>query len=338
MPEKKKTTRVEKSRFLPWSRTISRDLVVSLVLTVTIVVALTISINYFMTSKKYERQNRRKAAVYMEHLRNSLELPLWYLDLEGAELVVNSFFSNEMVEKICIKDPAGNVLLNKGNGEETDLFEITGDVTHLGKVVGVIEIGLSKRISRENNLQLLKSSIIILLVVVAVLILATRFLLKVFLQNPLGYLHDRIDLLAKSEYGYSSRQYKQREIETIISKFNDMGERIRRREETLEEINIRLQQEIEERKENYPCIPFRILHGLLRRLLSRKKIWKFPPGPTASRIRRPDCFDANPWSFDLLDAPLMIHYNDYGWSYEDYVRHPRTAGSHAKVLRMAVTL
>ncbi len=41
----------------------------------------------------------------------------------------------------------------------------------------------------------------------------------------------------------------------------------------------------------------------------------------------------------LLDAPLMIHYNnDYGWSYEDYVRHPRTAGSHAKVLRMAVIL
>ncbi len=236
------------NRMFTWRRTISSDLVVSLVLAVSIVTALTIAINFILASQKYERQNKRKADEYIEYLQKSLEAPLSYFDKEGVALIANSLVNNELVETLRVRDSGGNVLYEKQNGGNPELLDISGDVAHEGRVIGHIEMGLSKRISRENNLQLLRSSILILLVTVTVLIVVTRFLLKIFLGNPLDYLNDRIDRLAKSDYGYTSRKYKQKEIETIILKFNDMADRIRSREESLGEIDIRLEQEVEERR------------------------------------------------------------------------------------------
>ncbi|MCP4692742.1 MAG: PAS domain S-box protein [Desulfobacterales bacterium] len=247
MPAKKRPKSVEISRLITWRRTISRDLVISLVLAVTIVFVLTISINYIMTSQKFERQNNRKALEYIEYLQTSCELPLWYFDKEGIDLISNSFIRDESVKTLIIVDSEGNTMFEKHGEDETDLLEVSGEVSHGGQVVGHIEIGLSRQFSREKNLQLLKSSVIILLLIVTVLIAVTSLLLKIFLQNPLNYLVDRIDRLAKSDYAYKSRKYKQREIETIISKFNDMADRVRNREESLGAINIRLEKEIEAR-------------------------------------------------------------------------------------------
>ncbi len=248
MPSKKKSDTTHKNNIIARHRTISRDLVISLVLAVTIVSILTISLNYRVISGKAEQQNKQKAVEYLAYLQDSLELPLWNVDEEGVEKIVNSFIKNELVAKLKIKDSEGNVWFERLKNEP-ELLENSGKVTYEGQVVGHIEIGLTPRIYKENNLHLLISSITTLLFVVAVLIGVTGFLLRVFLIKPLDYLNNRIGRIANGDYEYKTKRYHQREIETIISKFNDMADRVQSREKSLSEINIKLKQEIDDRKE-----------------------------------------------------------------------------------------
>ena len=229
-------------------RTISRDVVISLVLAVTVVSILTIFLNFRVLSTKAEQENKQKAVEYLDYLKDSLELPLWNVDEEGVNKIGNSFIKNDLVATLKIKDSAGKVWFEKLSNEP-ELLENSGSVTHEGQVVGYIEIGLTPRFYKINNRHLLISSLITLLFVIVVLIGVAGFLLKVFLKNPFDYLIDRMDRIAEGDYEYKTRKYQQKEIETIISKFNDMAEKVETREKSLADVNARLNQEIVERKQ-----------------------------------------------------------------------------------------
>lgn len=228
-------------------RTISRDLVISLVLAVTVVSILTIFLNYWVLSRKSEQENKRKALEYLDYLKDSLELPLWNIDEIGVNKIGNSFIKNELVAMLKIKDSQGNVWFERLS-DEPELLEKSAAIIHKGQVIGAIEIGLTPRYYEINNRRLLISSLITLLFVIGVLIGVTGFLLKIYLKNPFDYLIDRMDRIAEGDYEYRIQKYNQKEIVTITSKFNDMAEKVENREKSLADVNARLSQEIGERK------------------------------------------------------------------------------------------
>ena len=225
-------------------RTISRDLVISLVLAVTIVSILTIFLNYWVVSKKSEHENKRKALEYLDYLKDSLELPLWNIDEIGVNKIGNSFIKNELVAKLKIKDSEGNVWFET-QSDEPQLLVNSAKIIHKGHVIGDVELGLTPKFYKMNNRRLLISSLITLLFVIAVLIGATGFLLKVYLKNPFDYLIDRMDRIAEGDYEYQIQKYNQKEIVTITSKFNDMAEKVKNREKSLTDLNVQLNQSIE---------------------------------------------------------------------------------------------
>jgi PAS domain S-box-containing protein len=228
-------------------RTISRDLVISLVLAVSVVSILTIFLNYWALSKKSEQENKLKALEYLDYLRDSLELPLWNFDKIGVNKIGTSFIKNELVAKLIIKDSEGNVWF-ENLSDEPQLLENSSKIIHKGHIIGDVELGLTPKFYKMNNRRLLIASLITLLFVIAVLVGVTGFLLKVYLKNPFDYLIDRMDRIAEGDYEYQIQKYNQKEIVTITSKFNDMAEMVENREKSLADVNTQLNQEIEERK------------------------------------------------------------------------------------------
>ena len=109
-------------------------------------------------------------------------MPLWNVDVEGVKKIADSFFKNDLVAMLKIRDFEGKVWFEKKKGGP-DLLETSGTVNHEGQVIGHIELGLTPRIYKENNFNLLVSSLITLLFVLAVLVGVTRFLLRIFLIN-----------------------------------------------------------------------------------------------------------------------------------------------------------
>lgn len=73
-------------------------------------------------------------------------------------------------------------------------------------------------------------------------------LLRFLLNRPLENLMERIDLIAEGHYEPSPRHHRQREIDTIILRFNAMAAQIKKREQSLQIMNQRLENEINERK------------------------------------------------------------------------------------------
>lgn len=229
------------------SRTISRDVTICIVLVVVVVSSLVISLNYLIVSRKAKAQLMQKADEYLSYLIDSLELSIWAIDEEGVRKIIESYINNEIVAKLRITESTGNISFERVKQHEKDLVEKTGAVTHAGQIIGHVEIGLTSRLHKESNRQLLRSSILTMFAIILALIAVTGLLLRVFLKNPLNDLIQGIDRIARGEYEYSVHEAKQREIEAIISRFNYMAEQIKAREKSLSDINRRLEEMVKER-------------------------------------------------------------------------------------------
>ncbi|MCP4694625.1 MAG: PAS domain S-box protein, partial [Desulfobacterales bacterium] len=230
-------------------RSITRDLTISLVLVVAIVSISIISVNIWFFTQKSERLYKQKAAEYIDYLHTSLELPMWNLDEENIKKNCASFVRNELVSKLIVTDNNGVILFQEVDPSETDMIERTGTIQFQGQHIGSVEIGLTSRIYKEQNRQVLWSGIITTLMVILVLMASTSILLKIFLRNPFNRMIDRIDRIAGGDYETRDSRARQREFETILSRFNDMSIQIKNREANLTKVNALLQVEIKEREE-----------------------------------------------------------------------------------------
>nr|MEE4269139.1 PAS domain S-box protein [Candidatus Krumholzibacteria bacterium] len=230
-------------------RTLSRDLIVSIIFVVAIVFAMIVTFTYGYMSHKAKVQSTETLKSYSDYLQNSLELSLWNIDEEGIQEICNSFFENALVEKLKVADHEGVAIFEKQREDLAHVVEKQTAIMHGDTVVGYLEIALSQQGFREKQRQLMWFSLITLAAVTLVLLITLRLVLKVFLISPLNELIQRTEQISQGKYDFVEFQAPQREIRTIASRFNTMAERIRSREKSLREVNQRLEREIVEHRD-----------------------------------------------------------------------------------------
>jgi signal transduction histidine kinase/DNA-binding response OmpR family regulator len=230
-------------------RTISRDLTISLVGIVTLVFVLIIALNWWMLVRKVETQYLDKFNDYKVFLQDALKVPLWNLDEETIEKICESFINNDVVAELVVKEAGGGTIFKTIKSNETDLLEKTWDILHDDEVIGSVQMGLTLRIQKERNHEYLLSNAITMLAVILGLACVTGLLLRVFLKSPLENLIQGIGRITMGDYESNLHEAKQQEIQTIISKFNEMAGQIKKRERSLTEVNRKLEREILERKD-----------------------------------------------------------------------------------------
>ena len=258
-------------------RTISRDLTISLVGVVTLVFVVIISLNWWKMSSKADLQHKEKMLEYKVFLQNTLQLPIWNLDNESVEKVCETLINNDMVAKLIVKEATGDVLYKKIKPNETGLIENSWKIIHDGNNIGTVEMGLTSRLHRERNREQVFSSTVTMLAVILGLVCVTGLLLRIFLKRPLENLIHGIDRIAVGDYKSGFHQSKQREIQIIILKFNEMADQIKRREQSLTEVNRQLEHEILERKEAVTDLrkgkaEIRKLNGELEKRVRRRTV------------------------------------------------------------------
>ena len=226
-------------------RSISRDLTVALVGVVLLASSLVILFNYVVSVKSAREQLVQKAEEYASYLVDSLELPIWHVDEEGVQKIARSYINNDLIARLRISENNGTVLFDEAKPNEPGLILQTEEVRHNGQVIGRIKIGLTPRLYEENNRRLLWSSLMTMVVSILVLFGLTGFLLRVLLANPIDNLVDGIDRIARGDYDYRFAGGKQAEIEVILARCNFMADQVRAREASLNELNLRLEEEID---------------------------------------------------------------------------------------------
>jgi len=230
-------------------RTLSRDLIVSIILVVAAVFAMVVTFTYSYLSHKAELQSAETLKSFSDYLQDSLELSLWNMDEEGIQKICSSFFENALVEKLKVTDHEETVLFEKHREDPVPSATEKTVIMHGETIVGYLEIALNKQGFREKQRQFMWFSLITLAAVTLVLLVTLRIVLKVFLISPLKQLIQRTEQISQGEYDFVEFQAPQREIRTIASRFNTMADRIRRREKSLREVNRRLEKEIVEHRD-----------------------------------------------------------------------------------------
>jgi PAS domain S-box-containing protein len=243
--ERSRAKRPSRSR-----RTLYRDLIVSIILVVTGVFVVVVSLTYGYLSYKTQMQSAAALQDFSDYLRDSLELPLWNFDEEGIKKICNSFFENNLVERLRVTNPDGSVVFEKSRRKSAHLMERRTPILHKKQLLGRLDIAVNPGVFREQQHQLIWLSLITLAGVVGVLVITLRIVLKVFLISPLNELIERTEQISRGEYDFDDFQAPQREIRVIVARFNRMADRIRNRERSLKKMNQRLEKEIFEHRDS----------------------------------------------------------------------------------------
>jgi len=229
-------------------RKISRDLILSLVASMTTVFILLISVIYLFLSKNEKRIFEEKAHEYIDYLQESLVQPMWAFDDTTVRHICTSIFKNDPIVGLKVTDHQGERLFEEKKDGHHDLLVRTGSISREGHHLGTVEVALTTRPYEEVTRYLFWGSILAILLALAVMAGVTRISLKVFLGSPLQSLQVRIDRLAEGDYEFDPKPIRQVEIQAIISKFNEMARKVQSREVSLAELNAKLQEEIRERE------------------------------------------------------------------------------------------
>ena len=240
------TPPVEEEGARRFRRTLSRDLIVSIIFVVVIVFVMVVSVTYGYMAYKDRLQSQDDLEKFSDYLQSALELPVWNFDQEGIKKICGSFFENTLVEKLRVVDHQGNVIVEMQRQGHDQPLHKKSSILHGETMIGYVEIALSSDRLREKRHQLMWFSMITMGAVILVLVVTLRFVLKLLLISPLNQLIHRTEQISRGIYSPVGFRAPQQEIRTIVSRFNSMAEHIQRRERSLKALNRRMENKIAE--------------------------------------------------------------------------------------------
>ncbi len=209
------------------TRSIAKDLTVSLVLSIALVSIVFISLNYLNASRRERAWLENKADEYITILTSTIKIPLWDLDRASIENIGISYIKNYLIVKLKIFDASGKVFFEKEQVDDDNLIERAGKVFHDGELLGYVEISLTSRYYKESVWRLLWSSILAILIVLLCLIILTGFLLRMYLKKPIKRLGEIVNSYASGKYDSSGPHMSFLEFQPFVDVLGEMGDKIK---------------------------------------------------------------------------------------------------------------
>ncbi len=222
------------------SRSISKELTISLMLLVLIIEGVLLAMIYQIHQQYHVRELNALADSYASNLAEVLAVPIWDYDDEQIGKIGEGYFRNQAVHKIRITDTDRNILFDARKAGD-GLAPITRqvDVIHRDQMIGSVHIHLSQALPPAELIWLRNVSLTLAASLVVILFV-TGLLLRVLMRRPLNILKEGIDRVARGEEDHGFLEIKHSELSDIAARFRDMAETVRDRENAL-------QQEIDER-------------------------------------------------------------------------------------------
>ncbi len=253
-----------------WSRSLAGDMIIGQAVVVALSTIILISLGYVMLSKRTDRLYEIKSSEYVSFLEQSLTVPLWNYDEESIAIISKSFVQNDLIAKLNVLDSNGASLFSYKDNKAIDVIERVASIEYENDVIGKIQIGITASELIKHNRDLLIAIITTICVVLTTLVLVTGLLIRSILQKPLNQLIAGIEQAAKGDYDYVFIHAPQKEIRIITSKFQDMSNQVKLREESLTSINEVLGQEIHERRRAQETVD-KLNEELEQRVVDRTK-------------------------------------------------------------------
>lgn len=231
-------------------RSISRDLSISVFLLVFFL--QTPLVFYYFTrearqiSTSFHIQSEKNA----QHLSKILSTPLWQMDIPQVERIALAFTQNDPSSAIRIRDPYGHIFFNSipEKLQQSPGSILSMEIHNQQKVIGYIDLYLSKEPYRQELARLRNQTLWILGISFLGIYLGVRLLARFFMRPLLQSIAKGLENIGNGRYEDAFPRIRHREIGAMADTFYNMASRIRSRENVLQMMNTELQTEVRERK------------------------------------------------------------------------------------------
>jgi two-component system cell cycle sensor histidine kinase/response regulator CckA len=230
-------------------RAIARDITISLFLLVIIVEGSLLAFIYWKQAQLLLQELENKADDYANYLSEILAVPIWDYDDEQIETIVTGFAKNILVDELHIMNSERQSLYSyQDSNTSKTRIKRSIIINYKGKPIGFAELFLSLDVYKANLAWFRNSIISVLIGSLIVILIATGFLLRHLMRNPIIILQKGIDRVAKGEYAYEFNDVHHKELSGIATRIKEMALIIQKREIALQGVNKELKHEISTRK------------------------------------------------------------------------------------------
>ena len=208
---------------------IAFNLTLYLTLSISLISAIAIVINYRQASREINIKLEHKIEEYVAFLEKSLELPLFNFDIQSIRHNGEFFSHIESIVNLTVNDSYSEIIYEYNNKEiDTSALKVDRKVFYRSKLVGMIQLSMTDRFYAEINNRLLWQSIITMLITILSLIFLTGFFLRFFLKKPFLHLNEIIGSYARGENEINAKEMLTLEFRPIVAVLQNMSNTINR--------------------------------------------------------------------------------------------------------------
>ena len=236
-------------------RSIRRDIGFGLSLTVVLTGLIAGFFYYVFVVDRAEEALEERAEQAKDGLAGAVTAHLWTFDTHQIEHICQTAMQAEEVAGLKIVDEKGEVVFSSGPLTGPDLISLNTNLSHDEHAVGRLDVAISRHGVKSAQKNILTTMLIVTLCVVGSVLLIMQFLLRRFLSHPMTRLKNDVERLAAGEFNTTRLTNPRKEISNIITAFNSLADKlahrdreVRRKTNSLEEVNAELSLEINERK------------------------------------------------------------------------------------------
>jgi PAS domain S-box-containing protein len=207
-------------------RSISRTLSVGLVITLVLVAALSLGVNFILSSREARAELETRAEEYISALADALKVPLWSYSEETIAAICTSYAQNEFVAKLLVKDQKGSTIFKKEKTDQRLVTSRSKDIFYKDNLVGRVHIALASGYYTAVNQQLFQSFSLTIVIMIAALMVMTGVLLRQFLKKPMSRFVKMVDTYAAGESDAFKQGIPYSEFRPLVNVLDEMGEKI----------------------------------------------------------------------------------------------------------------
>lgn len=191
-----------------------------------LIIIVVVSVSMWFVSYSMLKDLRTRAVATSEELVSLLEQPLYNVDDEASVRIVRAFLSSGKISGIDLHSNAGGPLFLDLKGQDSARIpKISRTIAAHGMSLGSFTITFSdEEIRKSQEISLIISLAIIISVLVAN-IAASRYIAR-RVRKPFLAIFSAIEKFSEGSYQTQIAPTQYRDINTLVSLFNDMADKI----------------------------------------------------------------------------------------------------------------
>ncbi|MBW2486559.1 MAG: response regulator, partial [Deltaproteobacteria bacterium] len=207
-------------------RSISRTLSVGLIITLVLVAALSLGVNFILSSREAKAELETRVEEYVSALTDALKVPLWTYSEETITAICTSYAQNEFIAKLLVEDQKGTVIFKKEKDDQRLVASRSNDILYKDNHIGRVHIALASGYYTAVNRQLFQSFSLTIVIMIGALLVMTGILLRQFLKKPMSRFVKMVDTYAAGESDAFKQGTSYSEFRPLVNVLDAMGEKI----------------------------------------------------------------------------------------------------------------